>query len=218
MKKNSLILFFPVMMLLAASCAVNKSGLAFQGFAEAQQESAAFQKSKRKVITSVDLTMQVVQIDSANIALTTIASAYEGYFNKVGDEQTVIRVKSVLLEEALKAIGEVGVIKDQTATGIDVTDQYTDYGIRLENAQKTRERYLELLKIADSVDQIIKIEKELERLNETIDLLKGQMNRLSHLSEYATITINFQERVKPGPVGYVFVGLYKTVEWLFVRS
>jgi hypothetical protein len=50
------------------------------------------------------------------------------------------------------------------------------------------------------------------------DELKERLNRLSHLEAYATITVDLQEKVKPGLIGYVFVGLYQGVKWLFVRN
>jgi hypothetical protein len=62
------------------------------------------------------------------------------------------------------------------------------------------------------------VEKELERLNETIELLKGEMNRINHLTAYSTISVYLKEKKKPGIIGYVGVGIYQAVKWLFVRN
>ena len=218
MKRTYTQLFVVLLMAIMSSCAVNQADRSSQELTDLKREAGSTTQAKRKIISNVHLTLQVENVDTANHALTSLATAYNGYTTEVGDARTIIRVKSEMLDKVLERIGEIGTIKDQTASGVDVTDEYFDHQIRLENAQKTRDRYLELLKIAKTVDEIIKIEKELERLNETIDLIKGRMNRLAHLSDYATIHITFTERVKPGLVGYVFVGLYKSVEWLFVRS
>ena len=133
-------------------------------------------------------------------------------------ERTVIRVNTSQLETTLIKLSALGKVKAKNVYGNDVTDDYRDHEIRLENAEKSRIRYLELLKKANNVQEILLVEKELERLNEVIDLLKGKLNRLSHLSEYATITIDMEVRKKPGLIGYVFVGAYKSVRWLFVRN
>jgi hypothetical protein len=77
---------------------------------------------------------------------------------------------------------------------------------------------LELLAKAENVEAALKVEKELERLNSTIDLLKGKMNRINHLAEFSTITINLKEKKKPGIIGYVGIGIYRSVKWLFVRN
>ena len=207
-----------ILIVISSSCNVQKADPSSRAFSNTDQETDHLSQTRRMVISNVHLDLQVENVDTANVALSSLATAYSGYTTEVGNERTVLRVKSEMLDKVLLEIGEIGKIKDQVASGVDVTDEYFDHQIRLENAEKTRNRYLELLDIAKTVDEIIKIEKELERLNETIDLIKGRMNRLSHLSEYATIHINLTERVKPGLVGYVFVGLYKSVEWLFVRS
>ncbi|MEL6628160.1 MAG: DUF4349 domain-containing protein, partial [Bacteroidota bacterium] len=64
----------------------------------------------------------------------------------------------------------------------------------------------------------LKVEKELERLNTELDLLKGQMKRLENLTTFATINIRHEEKKKPGPLGYIGLGLYHSVKWLFVRN
>jgi hypothetical protein len=55
-------------------------------------------------------------------------------------------------------------VKDKNIAGEDVTEEYRDLEIRLDSAEKTRQRYLELLNKAERVKEILKIEKELERL------------------------------------------------------
>jgi hypothetical protein len=101
--------------------------------------------------------------------------------------------------------------------GKDVTDEYFDNEIRLDNANKARQRYLELLQKAENVATTLLIEKELERLNVEIDSLKGKLERMNHLTDFSTIEIYLEQKEKLGILGYVFIGLYKGIEWLFVR-
>jgi hypothetical protein len=136
----------------------------------------------------------------------------------VGSRKTIIRVKSKNLYKAIEAIRKLGKLTDKTVSADDVTDNYFDLFIRLENAEKARKRYLELLEKAQNVDETLKVEKELERLNTDIDLLKGKISKLEHLSEYSTITIYVSEKKKLGILGYVGVGVYKVVKWFFVRN
>lgn len=77
---------------------------------------------------------------------------------------------------------------------------------------------MELLEKAQTVEEILKVEKELERLNGEIDQLKGKIKRYDHLTQLATITIHLEEKKKLGILGYISVGLYKAVKWLFVRN
>ncbi len=173
---------------------------------------------EKKILFSAFLSLSVKAPDTANFYIEKIANKYKGYVSEIGTYRTIIRVKSENLQDAIKEISELGKVQSKNLSGQDVTEEYLDYKIRLENAEKSRERYLELLAKAENVEAALKVEKELERLNETIDLLKGKMNRIDHLSEFSTITIHLQERKKPGIIGYIGIGLYHSVKWLFVRN
>ncbi|HKK78269.1 MAG TPA: DUF4349 domain-containing protein, partial [Phaeodactylibacter sp.] len=157
----------------------------------------------RKIIYNAYLHLTVETPDSTNLRLKAIAKKYGGYTSEIGTYRSVIRVNSEQLNAAVAEVSRLGRVDRKQIRGQDVTEEYLDYQIRLENAQKTRNRYLELLDLAETVDEILKVEKELERLNETIDLLKGKMNRIDQLDAYATITVNLKERKKPGVLGYI---------------
>ncbi len=172
----------------------------------------------RKMVYQADLTLVVNKPDSAMTQLASIAKKFEGYVLSSGTSGSVIRVKSENLESAISAISGLGKITQKRLTGEDVSDTYQDFQIRLSNSEKARERYLELLGQAENVEAALRVEKELERLNQVIDSLKGQMNRLDHLEAYSTITLTINERKKPGLLGYIGIGLYHSVKWLFVRN
>ncbi len=174
--------------------------------------------SERKVLFSAYLSMVVEEPDSTNLRLQDIAKKHKGYINEIGTYRTTIRVKSELLEQAVEEISQLGKVQNKNIHGQDVTEAYFDDQIRLGNAEKARDRYLELLAKAENVEAALKVERELERLNGTIDMLKGRMNRVNHLAEFSTITINLNKKKEPGILGYVGIGLYRAVKWLFVRN
>jgi hypothetical protein len=172
----------------------------------------------RKVTYNASVEMSPKSADSVNARLMGIAQRYGGYILNTGPQSASIRVRAADLNKALEDIARLGKVKNQRIWGEDVTEEYTDLEIRLDNMKKTRARYLELLQKANNVNETLDVEKELERLSREIDLLEGKLNRLSHLTEYSTIDIRYYSKPKPGPLGYVFIGLYKGVKWLFVRG
>ena len=174
--------------------------------------------SKRKILFSAFLGLTVENPDSAGQRIARIAEKYGGYVNEIATYQTTIRVASGQFDAAIADIAALGKLRRKNIAGQDVTEEYLDYQIRLENAEKARNRYLDLLGKAENVEEILKVEKELERLNETIDLLKGRMARIEHLEAYSTITVELEERKKPGLLGYIGLGVYHAVKWLFVRN
>lgn len=170
------------------------------------------------MIYNADLNLDVKNPDSLPARFSDLARRYQGYILEMSTSRAVIRVKTDGLKSAVSEIDQMGKVTYKNISGQDVTTEYRDNEIRLQNAEKARQRYLELLAKAANVDETLKVEKELERLNGEIELLKGHQNRLNHLIEYSTITVNFREKPKPGILGYVFIGLYKGVKWLFVRN
>lgn len=155
--------------------------------------------------------------DSLKSFFMQLAQKYEGYVLRLNNSSVKLRVPTKDMQAAIQDMTAIGKVKDKSISTRDITAKFYDYSIRLENAQKTRARYLKLLDKAKTVEEILKVEKELERLNATIDLLKGQLNQYSHLVTYSTITVHLNPKEKPGVLSYPLIGLYKGVRWLFIR-
>ena len=175
-------------------------------------------KEKRKILYSANMTLVSPLPDSINPQLERIAEKYDGYVGYLSTRQTTIRIKSEEFDNVIGEIEKLGKITRKDIIGNDVTEQYWDAQIRLDNALATRKRYIELLQMAKNVEEAILVERELTRISQDIDLLKGQINKIDNLEEFATITISIKEKKKLGLLGYVGVGLYKTVKWFFVRN
>lgn len=172
----------------------------------------------RRMVYDVFVRLRVADLDSAQAQVQRLVLREQGYLVQTSEDNMRLRVPSKRLQAVLSALPNVGKVESQNLTGKDVTEEYTDYQIRLENARKARQRYLELLARATNVTETIAVEKELQRLNTEIDQLTGRLQRLEHITDYATLNVNLQSKARLGPLGYVSVGLYKAVRWLFVRG
>ena len=162
--------------------------------------------------------IRVKNTDSTNTRLAAIAKRHGGYVVSLAEHQSMIRVRATALDSAITAASALGKVRWKSIGGKDVTEEYVDQELRLDNARKARDRYLELLKQAENVQAALLVEKELERLNGEIELLEGKRMKLRHLSEMATLSVDLQQKEKLGPLGYVCVGAWKGVRWLFVRA
>ena len=192
----------------------NNSGTTIPLSARTQQSSI---ETKRSLVYTAYFKIATQIPDSIHMKVVALAKEYNGYIVRSELNLTTIRVEALNLKEIVEKIKSTGKVVSKNVIGTDVTDEYYDYNIRLENAIKTRDRYLQLLEKAVDVKDILSIEKELERMNNSIDYLKGKINNMSHLIQFATITVQTTEELKPGIVGSVFTSIYKGVKWLFVR-
>ena len=163
-------------------------------------------QENRKRIFSATLGLSVPEPDSAANQIIAIAKSVNGFMSESSTTGTTIRVPADQLEEVMNQLQALGKTRYKHMRGEDVTEAYRDFGIRLDNAEKSRQRYLELLAKAVNVEETLLVERELERLTETIDLLKGKMNRLDQLEAYATISVDLQRKAKLGPLWIHFQG------------
>lgn len=208
---------FVVALILFSSCeSLNVSRS--PSYKTSAEETGGEKTNSRVVVYHAKAELTVSNVDTVNYQLTQIAKKYDGYVVTLGSKQSSIRVKAVFLQNAVEEVLRSGNVRRKIISGLDVTEEYNDFTVRLENANKARQRYLELLARAENVEAALKVEKELERLNGEIDLITGKLNRLSHLSDFSTIDVELAEQKKIGVLGYIGIGIYKAMKWLFVRN
>lgn len=171
---------------------------------------------ERLVISNAYLSLESAHPDTVHERLAELAVKYRGYIVNSSETATTLRIPITGYHDLIAEIEKLGKVKDKNLTGQDVTEDYRDLEIWLDSAEKSRQRYLSLLDKAEKVEEILSIEREIERLNREIEQYKGKLQRMAHLVQYATITVNTIDEIKPGPFGYLVYGLYKGVEWLFV--
>ncbi len=182
-------------------------------------ESEAVIVSNRMINYSANVSIEVKkQADTTLAQIGRLAKELGGWVESSSTNYCRIRVRSENFQNALTRIETLGKVTSKNIYADDVTEQHADLKMRLENAEKARTRYLELLAKAQTVDEMLKVEKELERINLVIEQLKSSLEQVEENNRYSLITVYVKEKTKPGIVGYVFVGLYKGVKWLFVRN
>ncbi|MCB0280067.1 MAG: DUF4349 domain-containing protein [Calditrichaeota bacterium] len=176
------------------------------------------EQSDRLVQYRYSLTVETEYPDSVHKQITALVQRYQGYVLYSRNNTITLRIVADKSVDVINDINRISKIIARESYGTDVTEEHYDLNIRLDNAKQARDRYLKLLDIAKTVDEILKIERELERLTTDIDRLEGQLKRLTHLVEFTTITvqINSLSNIKPGPIGYVFYGAYQALKWFFV--
>jgi hypothetical protein len=120
------------------------------------------------------------------------------------DAELVIRVPAARFQQALDLVEGAGDVLHREVNAMDVGEEFRDVAIRLRNAEVMRERLERLLARADAVEDALAIERELQRLTDVIELLKGRQRYLTDQIRFSTITIVFQAlSTEPtGPDGF----------------
>ena len=102
------------------------------------------------------------------------------------------RVMSELRGMAVKVVSENGSAKD-------VTEEFTDLGSQLRNFEAAEVQYLELLRRANTIDEILKVQNQLNQVRGQIERTKGRMNLLQRTSDMATVVVSLAPVGAPSP-------------------
>ena len=209
---------FMILLLIISSCASNKSVMSPASYAVSELSKAAEITDNRMVTYSASLNLSVENADSTRKKLVEYVKSNNGFIVIETDNSITSRIPTENMDNFINNSKTLGKTENVSKTGTDITDQYRDNVLRLEGLKNVRDRYLALLNKANSISDILSIEKELERINVEIERLEGKVKYAELSVSYSSITVKFKEKskVKPGPLGWVFYGLYSGVKWLFV--
>ncbi len=161
---------------------------------------------ERKVIKSAYIKLEVGDFDTAVSEVERLASeaggyvAQSNYYLTAGNHRRgtiTIRVPESSFGSVIQEIRRLGKVLSFSSTGRDVTEEYIDLEARLRNLKRQEERLLELLDRAESVKDVLEVERELGRVRGEIERLEGRLRYLNNRVEFATITV---ELVEPEPI------------------
>lgn len=154
-------------------------------------ETLDFDKSRTELcdyMLSIGAYQQSSSINGGRIGYKGLKSA-----------QYVFRVPKTKYDQSFIDLGKIATVVYEQSNGEDVTEQYFDTEARLKSLKIQQERLLELLKKAAKMEDILKIEKELQETNYEIENLTGTLRKWDSLVEYSTLTVNLNEveQIKP---------------------
>jgi len=170
----------------------------------------------RMITYSVSMELSVKNPGETRKSIIEQIENKNGFIVRETENNIITRIPAENMNDFLNNIRELGKVEKETKTGTDITDRYRDNVIRLDSLKNVRDRYLALLGRANSVSDILVIEKELERVNLEIERLEGRIKQAELSTAYSIITVEFGEKAKPGPIGWIFYGLFRGIKWLFV--
>ena len=155
-----------------------------------------------KMIYSAYIEMQTLSYEQAAEDIAALVERSGAYFEQKDfssyssgyrHASYTVRVPAEQFADFCTQVGTLCHVTWQTDTAENISEQYYDTQSRLETAQIKLERLQELLKKAESMEDIITIESAISETEYEIESLSGTMRHYDALVDYATVTLELSE-------------------------
>lgn len=164
--------------------------------------------------TNLDQTSQQIYNAAKKLKAQIQSDREEKEYNTVYRDIT-LRVLNENFEQLVNEVSAgVGYFDHKNISSQDVTEQYIDLEARLKAKKELENRYLELLKKANKISEILEIEKELSTLREEIESQEGQFNYLKNRIALSTLEIRFYMKTPNNKI----VQSYGSKMWHSIKS
>lgn len=181
-----------------------KNSVAVQDFSEsvAVSNNAVFESVDKKVIKNGDLNLKVNSISEASENIAKIAKDNGGdvfstnvySLNKAKSGTVIIKVPVANFEKAFSEIKKIAALVIQESTsGQDVTEEYIDLQSQLKNKQAEEQQFVEIMKQAVKIQDILDVTQQLSRVRGEIEQLQGRLKFLNSQTDMASITVSLSE-------------------------
>jgi hypothetical protein len=139
---------------------------------------------------------------------TQVARRYAGFVESSATSGTrsrsgrlTIRVPTSAFELAIRDLRALGRVDGQSIQGQDVTAEYVDLQARLRNWESQETVLLRLMRQANTVEETLRVQRELQDVQLNIEQLRGQLRVLNNQTSMSTIDVAMRESGVPANGG-----------------
>lgn len=161
----------------------------------------------KKIIKTAQLNLEVKEFDNFTKQVKALFKNYGAY---VAAEQQVnatdrtsntltVKVPVHLFDDAVSAVCALPVtVIDKQVSTQDVSAEMVDTKARIEAKKHLREKYLDFLKQSKNMEEALRVQEEINGLQELIEAAAGRVNYLGHATSFSTITLSYYQLLQPG--------------------
>uniref|UniRef100_UPI004047D4D1 DUF4349 domain-containing protein n=1 Tax=Polaribacter sp. TaxID=1920175 RepID=UPI004047D4D1 len=167
---------------------------------------------QRKLIKTGNVSFKVDNLEITYNRINLLVKKAKGYIssdNSYNNENKISKSLSVripsdqfdlFMEELSKGVEE---FDTKNITISDVTAQFIDAETRLKTKKALEQKYLDILKMAKSVTEVLNVERELGKIREEIESTEGRLKYLQSQVSFSSLSINFYTEVASSGTSFV---------------
>ena len=175
----------------------------------------------RLLVRRATMLLEVKDPEAVARRVTDLTQSLGGYVEQSressgGAVHLRIRVPAASLEETMDSVATLGHVEKRQISADDVTEQVVDLGARVATRRAIRDRLRALLERAQSIEDVITVERELARVQGELDVLERRLDYLRGTSSMAELSVDARQKRILGPLGLVVAGTGWVLQKLFI--
>lgn len=187
----------------------NSQGLAISGLTPPNAKAEAAPSSDRRIIRTSAMELTVKSPAQAAEDVRRLAESSGGYVESMQvdgskDAPTAcvtIRIPATRFEDAKSKIRILALhVENEKTDAKDVTKEYVDAEARLRNLRAEEAQYLQIMKSANKVDDMLNVSEKLSEVRGEIEQQQAEFEALSKQVEMVAIAVS--ARVQPSPESF----------------
>ncbi len=177
----------------------------------AQMPSVVYAATERQIVKQAALVMSLATPHDTATAVGAVAERLGGYVvsltrnqdnSRLQTAEVVLRVPAGRFDEARSEIRKLaGRVEQENAESEDITSSYTDRTSRLNSRRAVERQYLEVLKRAASVKDVLEVHEKLGEIREEIETAEGELKLMSHRVAMSEISVKLHSEAAPITLG-----------------
>jgi len=154
----------------------------------------------KKIVKNGNLTIEVKKIDEFHTVVREAVKRAGGYIAREDQNKSDYKIENTVTVKVpvdqfesviLSLTSNQDKIIERKISSEDVTGEVVDTRSRIEAKKRVRDRYLDLLKQARNMGEILQVEGEINEVQEQIEAASGRVNYLTHAAAMSTIQITY---------------------------
>lgn len=156
----------------------------------------------KKIIKTANITLEVEKHEMYASFIRDLVKKHGGYISREDNTTTgyknetslVIKVPVLQFEELVNGLAAKDTRQLQRSiTSEDVTGNIIDTKARLETRKAAKDKYLEFLKQANKMEDVLKVQQEINNIQEDIESASARLAQLSGEAKYSTVNLTYFE-------------------------
>lgn len=168
-------------------------------------EPIVVQNTEQKIIKTASVRFQVEDFIKSAEKIKRIAKDFGGINTSYNENNNgynieatfVVRISNAKFDTLLAALQSESIyLNYKNINAEDVTEEFIDIESRLKNKKAVEQKYLEILKKAAKIDDILAVENQIRIIREEIEAKEGRLKYLKDRVAFSTINLTFYQTLE----------------------